>query len=160
MSIAVGIFDLLTYAIPGSLYLALLGYVAARLDWIDPGAVATAPALLLVIIIVLMSYLLGYLAYPIGAALDRVVPRRRERRPRQEFLGRAPAARDLSYVQADPSLLLSAVQLHDKDVATEITARSRMGGTPGGSTCPLDHPGATARALGQFEDARTLLLAS
>jgi hypothetical protein len=77
--------------------------------------------LLLVILIVVLSYLLGYLAYPLGAAANRLVPRRRERRPRQEFLSRVPAARDRDYVYADPFLLLSALQLNDKEVATEVT---------------------------------------
>jgi hypothetical protein len=121
VTFAVGIFDLFTYTIPGSLYLAFFGYLATRLDWVDPGAVGRMPVLLLVIALVVASYLLGYLAYPLGAVATRVLPRRRIRRPREEFLHRNPAARGRSYVHADPFLLLSAVELHNKEVAAEVT---------------------------------------
>jgi hypothetical protein len=47
--------------------------------------------------------LVGYLAYPLGASANRVVPRRRERRPRQEFLGRVPTARGRDYVRRSRS---------------------------------------------------------
>ena len=120
MTFAIGIFDLFTYTISGSVYLAFLGYLAARLHRLDLAALAGAPVPTM-IILVLLSYLLGYVAYPVGAVVNRVVPRRRERRPRQEFLRRVPAARDRDYVQADAFLLLSALQLHDKDVAAEVT---------------------------------------
>lgn len=127
MSIAVGIFDLFTYAIPGSLYLAFFGYLATRLGWIDPGAVSRTPVLLLVIAIAVASHLLGYLAYPLGATANRLVPRRRVRPPREEFLRRNPAARDRPYVHADSFLLVCAVQLHDMDAAMEVS-RLRAGG--------------------------------
>ena len=104
MTFAVGIFDLFTYTIPGALYLGVLSYVAFRLHWVDPAAAGRLPIVVLVVIMVLVSYLLGYLAYPVGALLNRV-----------------PAARGRAFVRADPSLLLGALQLRDKDVAAEIT---------------------------------------
>ncbi|WP_370943764.1 hypothetical protein AB5J62_32225 [Amycolatopsis sp. cg5] len=121
MNFAIGVFDLFTYTIPGALYLALFGYVGARFGWIDPAAVGRAPVVLLVIALVLVTQLLGYLGYPLGAAINRLVTRRRDRRPRQEFLRRNPEARDRAYVEADPHLLLSVIQLHDKDVAVEVS---------------------------------------
>ncbi|HEV2783681.1 MAG TPA: hypothetical protein VGX25_30205 [Actinophytocola sp.] len=120
MTIAVGIFDLFGYTIPGSLYLALLSYAAIRLDWLAPSTITQTPALVAAIIVLLLSYLLGYLTYPLGRLANRVVPSRLDRRPREEFVRRNPAARDRDFVQADPFLLLSGVQLHDKDVATEV----------------------------------------
>ncbi|MEU4247764.1 hypothetical protein AB0F15_10165 [Amycolatopsis sp. NPDC026612] len=120
MTFAIGIFDLFTYTISGSIYLAFLGYLVVRLHWVDIGALAGTPVPTL-IVFVLLSYLLGYVAYPVGAVVNRVVPRRRERHPRQEFLRRVPTAQDRDYVQADPFLLLSALQLHDKDAAAEVT---------------------------------------
>ena len=121
MTFVVGIFDLFAYTIPGSLYLAFFGYLATRLHWMDPGVVGRAPVLLLVIVIVVASYLLGYLAYPLGEVAKRVLPQRRIRRPREEFLNRNPAARSRDYVHADPFLLLSAVELHNREVAAEAT---------------------------------------
>ena len=121
MTFAVGVFDLFAYTIPGSLYLALFGYLATRLHLVDAGVVGRTPVLLLVIAVVVLSYLLGYIGYPLGYAANRIVPKRTKRHPRQEFLDRNPAARGRDYVRADPSLLLSAVELHDKEVAAEAT---------------------------------------
>jgi hypothetical protein len=120
VTFAVGIFDLFTYTIPGALYLGFFSYLAFRLHWVDPVAVGGLPTAVLVVILVLASYLLGYMAYPVGALLDRVVPRRRERQPLKEFLRRVPAARDRAYVQVDRGFLLSAIQLQDKDVAVDV----------------------------------------
>lgn len=121
MTVAVGIFDLFTYTIPGSLYLGFFSYVAFRLHWLDPAAAGRMPIVLLLAILVLSSYLLGYMAYPVGALLNRLVPQRRNRQVRPVFMKRVPAARDRDYVQADPALLLSAIQLQDKDAGAEVT---------------------------------------
>jgi hypothetical protein len=121
VTLAVSIFDLLTYAVSGSLYFALFCYVAVRLHVVNLAFVTSSPALLAAILAVLVSYLLGYLAYPLGAAMNRVVPDRRRRNPRKEFLGRVPAAAGRDYVHANPHLLLAALELHDKDVALEVS---------------------------------------
>ncbi|GAB3481324.1 hypothetical protein [Amycolatopsis cihanbeyliensis] len=120
MTFAIGIFDLFTYTIPGSLSLGFLSYLAVRLHWIDPHVVGQTPVVLLVIVLILASYLLGYAVYPLGAAANRLVPRRRTRRPREEFVRRNPAARDRDFVRADSFLLLSALQMHEKDMASEV----------------------------------------
>jgi hypothetical protein len=121
VTIAVGIFELFTNAIPGSLYLAFFSYVASRAHWIDLAAVTRAPVFLLAVAVVLISYLLGYLAYPVGDLANKVVPKRRERRPIKEFLRRNPAAENREYVNADAFLLLAGLQLHDKEVAADVT---------------------------------------
>lgn len=127
MTFTVGVFDLFVYTIPGSLYLAFFSYLVARLHLIDIGVAGRIPVLLLVIAVVVLSYLLGYIAYPLGHATNRIVPERAKRRPREEFLRRNPAARGCAYVWADLFVLLAAVELHDKDVAAE-TARFRASG--------------------------------
>jgi hypothetical protein len=121
VTFAIGIFDLFTYTIPGSLYLAFLSYMAIRVGWVEPRAITGAPTLLLIIALVLLSYLIGYLAYPLGAVANRLLPTRRIRRAPQEFVNRVPAARGRDFVKADPAVLLSALQLHDKDVAVDVT---------------------------------------
>lgn len=121
MTFAVGLFDLFSYTIPGALHLSFFAYLAGRLHWIDLGAVGRGPVVFLVIGIVLASYLLGYLVYPLGARAERLLPRRRPRNPREEFLRRNPAARDRAFVKADTFLLYSALKLHDAEVATEVT---------------------------------------
>lgn len=136
MTFAIGIFDLFTYTIAGSTYLAFLGYLIARLHWGDIGALAGAPVPALVVT-VLLSYLLGYVAYPVGAAVNRIVPRRRERHASQEFQRRVPTARSRDYVQADPYLLLAALQMHDKDAAAEVTRLRATGLMLRNSATPL-----------------------
>lgn len=120
MNIAVGVFDLFAYSVPGSLYLTFLGYLVFRLDIAEPAAVFGLPGVLLLIAAILLSYLLGYLAYPLGALADRLVPQRRKRDPRAEFLRRSPSAKDRDYVRADPFLLLAALQLNNLDAGTEV----------------------------------------
>lgn len=158
MNFVVSLFDLLTYAIPGSLYVAFLGYLAARLHWIDFDLLSRTPAWLLVGGVVVLSYLLGYLTYPLGWMTNRVVPRRRVRRPRQEFLERVPAARNRDYVRADSFLLLSAIQLHDKDAAIEVL-RNRAAGLMLRNSAPASVLGFVA-AIVELIVGRSPLLAT
>jgi hypothetical protein len=120
VNIVVGVFDLFTYTIAGGLYLAVAGYVADRIGLVELAALSSANGVLVVIGVVVLSYLMGLLAYPLGALLNRVVPRRRQRDARAEFRRRNPAARDRDFVRADSFLLLSAIQMHNMDVATDV----------------------------------------
>ena len=120
MNIVVGVFDLFTYAVAGGLHLVLVGYLAGRVGLIDLAALSSVNGVLLLIGVVVLSYLFGLIAYPLGALLNKAVPRRRQRDPRAEFRRRNPAARDRDYVRADPFLLLSALQMHDMEVSTEV----------------------------------------
>ncbi len=137
MAITVGIFDLFTYSVPGSLYLALLTYLATRLGMVDPAALNGVNGLLLVGGAVLLSYLLGYIAYPLGSLLERVVPNPRPRNPRAEFVRRTPAARDRAFVQADSHLLVAGLELHDLAVATEANRLRASGLMLRNSAAPL-----------------------
>ncbi|CAL9299508.1 hypothetical protein SUDANB148_03070 [Streptomyces sp. SudanB148_2056] len=123
MTLAVGLFDLATYGIPGALHLSLIVYVLVRLDVIEPASLTSAPSVLLVIGAAVVSYLLGHLTYPVSASLDKLAPRRNWTADdaRHEFVARVPASRDRPFVHADPSVLLAAVELHDKEAAGEIT---------------------------------------
>ncbi|RCG18202.1 hypothetical protein DQ392_15485 [Streptomyces reniochalinae] len=123
MTLAVGIFDLFTYGIPGALHLSLIIYVLARLNIIDLASLASAPSVLQVIGAAVASYLLGHLAYPLSALLDKMAPRWNWGvvHARREFVARVPEARDRAFVHADTSVLLAAVELHDKEAAGEIT---------------------------------------
>lgn len=123
MTLAVGIFDLFTYGIPGALHLSLIVYVLARLNIIDLTSLASAPSLLQVLGVAIASYLLGHLAYPLSALLDKVAPRWNwsVENARLDFVARVPEARDRAFVRTDASLLLAAVELHNKEAAGEIT---------------------------------------
>ncbi|MFE0874283.1 hypothetical protein ACFW4X_05230 [Streptomyces smyrnaeus] len=123
MTLAVGIFDLFTYGIPGALHLSLIIYVLARLDLIDLASLASAPSVLQLVGAAVASYLLGQLAYPLSALLDKVAPRWNWSgdHARLEFVARVPESRGRAFVRADTSLLLAAAELHDKEAAGEIT---------------------------------------
>jgi len=49
MAIILGVFDLLAYAIPGSLYLTVFAYASHRAGWIDVPSLVGVPSLLLLI---------------------------------------------------------------------------------------------------------------
>ncbi|MFC5099610.1 hypothetical protein [Kibdelosporangium philippinense] len=87
----------------------------------DLAAMLRSPAFLLVIAVVLLSYLLGYLAYPLGLLAHKIVPKRRKRNAREEFLRRNPAAKGRPFTKADPFLLLAAIQLQDQEVGADAS---------------------------------------
>jgi hypothetical protein len=122
VTFAIGIFDLFCFVIPGALQLSVLVYVVGRLGLTQPIAVAAMPTALLVAGAVVVSYLLGRLCHPLGAQLERLLPRWRlgPEAARREFLVRVPQARDRPYVHADPALLLAAAETHHKDAASDI----------------------------------------
>ncbi|WP_020670196.1 hypothetical protein [Amycolatopsis nigrescens] len=122
MTFAVGFFDLFSFAIPGALQLSLIVYVLSRLHIAGLSAVAAMPAALLVVAAVAASYVLGNIFHPLGAQLERLLPRWRVRpdAARREFLARVPQAQDRPYVHADPALLLAAAEQHNKDAVGDI----------------------------------------
>jgi hypothetical protein len=129
MTIAVGLFDLFTYSIPGALNLAFIGYLLTRADVFDPGDLNRIPAVLLVIAVVIVSYVLGNVTYRLSTLLGRLIPfaRRSASDARREFVGRNPVARERAFVQSDQHLLLAAVELHNAEVATEISRLRAVG---------------------------------
>ncbi|MGW4833206.1 hypothetical protein ACWEOG_36810 [Amycolatopsis japonica] len=121
MNFVIGVFDLFAYTIPGALYVAFFGYLGAKLHILTAASIGGVPTAVLVVVIVVLSFLLGYLAYPLGDALERIVPRRRDRDAAVEFVRRMPAAKDRAFLKESPHLLLCALQLHDKEVAADVT---------------------------------------
>ncbi len=102
MNITLGVWDLFLYTIPGSLYLALLTYVAERLNWIDPMRLLQANTTLVVIAAAILSYLIGHVSASLGALLGLVYGRRKTMADAvHEFAKATPAAR------GRPFLLLS-----------------------------------------------------
>jgi hypothetical protein len=135
MNITLGVYDLFTYAVPGSLYLTLVTYIATRLDWIHPSHLLTANATLTVIAAGVASYLIGHITYAIGREFHRrirawnryvrVAPDMAV--ARREFTRRVPVAQGRPFLQADRSILLSAVELHDTGAAVEIARLHAVG---------------------------------
>src|SRR4051794_15235337 len=129
MSLMLGIFDVFTYAIPGSLYLLLGAYVATRLGWVNIGDLNTSPSIVLIAAIIIASYLVGHVTYPMGSNLGHVLPlwRRSIDDARDEFTRRVPAAAERPYVRADLSLLQAMAENQQREVAQEITPLRAVG---------------------------------
>lgn len=121
MRVSVGVFDLFAYAIPGGLYLFFGVYVAVRLEWVALSRLDDPPAVLLAGAVVVVSYLLGQVTYSFGTLLDRVTPWRRTWvEARREFVRRVPQADERPYVHVHPSVLASAVESRDRELALDI----------------------------------------
>jgi hypothetical protein len=148
VSIQLGLFDVFTYTIPGSLYLALIAYVTDRLGWIDIASLKTTPDLVLAGALLIASYVVGFATSPVAEQLDHglrhwLVPKlARSLRPwlgprmerllwsfaasnrdgvRKEFEKRAPGAESRAYIKVDQYLLLALAEASKKEAALEIS---------------------------------------
>jgi len=124
MSISLGLFDVFTYIVPGSLYLALIVYLAEKFSWIEIGQLKNVPCLVLFGGILIICYLLGFVADPLAAQLDKRMEfwKARYREDAKEiFKTRAPGAVHRAYVKADLYLLLAAAETSQKEAALEIS---------------------------------------
>jgi len=127
LSISLGVWDLFAYTVPGSLYLSLGIFIAAKFAWIKPSALIHGSTVLLVIGGLVISYILGHATSPLAHASDLLIPGRpRSKAARQEFAGRTPAAAKRPYVQADMALLRAAIEVKEKESALEL---ARIGAT-------------------------------
>jgi hypothetical protein len=123
MAIILGTFDLLAYAVPGSLYLATFAYVSHRAGWIDVTSVLGLPSLLLLIALAVATFLTGQASHPLGNLVDRFNPfgsTRLSEEAREEFLGRNAVATPRKFLQLDPFTLLAALAVDDKEAAADV----------------------------------------
>jgi hypothetical protein len=129
MSITLGVFDIFTYAIPGSLYLTLLVFISARFEWIDPAKILHTNTTLVLIAAALACYLTGHISYFLGHATSRSVRvwRKNIEDARKKFVLRVPAAVGRPFVDADRSLLQAAVEIRQQDAALEIIRLRAIG---------------------------------
>ena len=124
MAIILGVFDLLAYAIPGSLYLTTFAYVAHRAGWIDVPSLLGIPSLLLLIALAVAAFLMGQAAAPLGSVVDRINPFGSIGLPeaaKEEFLRRNPNAASRRFLQSDPFTLLAALEADDSEAAAEVS---------------------------------------
>src|SRR5690348_6778974 len=113
MALILGVFDLLAYAIPGSLYLAVFAYAAQRAGWIDVPGVLQIPTVLLLIGFGVAAFLLGQASFPLGSRLDRSIPfgsTDSVGKAKEEFLRRNSGAAERQFLQSDPFTLLAALE--------------------------------------------------
>jgi hypothetical protein len=138
MAIILGVFDLLAYAVPGSLYLAVFGYVSQRAGWIDVPALLGLPSLLLLIAFAIAAFLVGQAAHPLGNLIERINPfgpTDMTAAAKEEFLRRNAAAASRRFLQMDPFTLLAALEADDSEAAAEVS-RLRATGQMLGRSVP------------------------
>jgi len=124
MAFVLGIFDLLAYAIPGSLYLAVFAYVAHRAGWIDAPSLVDLPSLLLLIALAVAAFLMGQAAHALGSMVDRINPFGSSdllADAKEEFLRRNTHASPRRFLQVDPFTLLAALEAEDNEAAAEVS---------------------------------------
>jgi hypothetical protein len=130
MAIILGIFDLLAYAIPGSLYLTAFAYVSHRAGWIDVPSLLQLPSLLLLIAVAVAAFLIGQASYPLGSMVDRINPFGAidlSGEAREEFLRRNAIATPRKFLQLDPFTLLAALEVDDREAAADVSRLRAVG---------------------------------
>ena len=124
MAIILGVFDLLAYAIPGSLYLGVFGYVSHRAGWLDVPGLLGIPSLLLLIAVAVAAFLTGQAAQALGGLVDRINPLGSRDVPgdaKEEFLRRNATAESRRFLELDPFTLLAALEADDSEAAAEVS---------------------------------------
>jgi hypothetical protein len=130
MAIILGVFDLLAYAVPGSLYLATFAYVSHRAGWIDVASLVQLPSLLLVIAAAIAAFLMGQASYPLGALMDRMNPfgaTDPSEEAREQFLRRNAIATPRKFLTFDPFTLLAALEVDDREAAADVSRLRSVG---------------------------------
>ena len=123
MVIVLGIFDLLAYAIPGSLYLTVFAYAAHRAGWIDVPTVLQLPSLLLLIALAVAAFLTGQASSPVGRLMDRINPfgsNDAAVAAREEFVRRNPHTASRRFLRLDPFALLAALEVENREAAADV----------------------------------------
>ncbi|WP_448625304.1 hypothetical protein [Geodermatophilus sp. URMC 64] len=123
MAFILGIFDLLAYAIPGSLYLTTFAYVSHRAGWIDVPSLLGLPSLLLLIALAVAAFLTGQASHPLGKVVDRFNPfgsTEPSKEAREEFLRRNAISTPRTFLQLDPFTLLAALEADDREAAADV----------------------------------------
>jgi hypothetical protein len=121
--VAIGIWEVFAYSVPGAIYLTLVGYVLERTGAVDVGALLSGNAPLTTVGAVLASYLLGHITYFPRRFLDARLARWLAVRPgpREEFTRRVPAAAGLRVMELNPFVLQRGIELVAVESSNEIS---------------------------------------
>jgi hypothetical protein len=123
MAFILGIFDLLAYAIPGSLYLTTFAYVSHRAGWIDVPSPLGLPSLVLLIAVAVAAFLTGQASHPLGSVVERFNPfgaKEPSKEAREEFIRRNAIETPRRFLQLDPFTLLAALEADDREAAADV----------------------------------------
>jgi hypothetical protein len=125
VSLSLGVFDVFTNMVPGSLYVAVLLFLADGSHLIRLQSFKDVPSIVLITGLLIASYLLGWATEPLAHALNRATQRKhqaaRDQEARRAFARTMPGASGRPFVDADIYLLLTAAEIHAPEAATEIS---------------------------------------
>ncbi|TFV69981.1 hypothetical protein E4P40_21920 [Blastococcus sp. CT_GayMR20] len=124
MAFILGVFDLLAYAIPGSIYLSVFAYASHRAGWIDVPSLLNVPTVLLLLALAVAAFLTGQASSPLGSVVDRLNPFSPADLPgeaKEEFVRRNAAAAPRRFLRSDPFTLLAALEADDSEAAAEVS---------------------------------------
>ena len=130
MSLSLGLFEVFTYMVPGSLYLSVLLFIARSVRLVSLGSLKDVPSVVVLAGVLIASYLLGSAAEPMAEVLNRALrfgTTKQEAAVRRAFAADVPSAAGRPFVQADIYLLLAAAEIHAKDAALEISRLRALG---------------------------------
>ncbi|MDI6104627.1 hypothetical protein QLQ12_39155 [Actinoplanes sp. NEAU-A12] len=140
MTFVLGIYDLFAYAIPGFLYVSVLGFAADRAGWvaIDLKDLKDVPSLLIFVAVAIGAYLVGHVTWPLGRFVDRLSYRLRPwQDPKEIFLARDPDTEKTGYLHHSRFLLQARAELANREVASEISRMRAIGLMLRNCTIPL-----------------------
>ena len=123
MAFILGVFDLLAYAVPGSLYLTAFAYVSHRAGWIDVPSLLGLPSLVLLVAVAVAAFLTGQASYPLGSMVERFNPfgsKEPSKEAREEFVRRNAIRTPRRFLQLDPFTLLAALEADDREAAADV----------------------------------------
>ena len=123
MAFILGVFDLLAYAVPGSLYLTAFAYVSHRAGWIDVPSLLGLPSLVLLVAVAVAAFLTGQASYPLGSMVERCNPfgsKEPSKEAREEFVRRNAIRTPRRFLQLDPFTLLAALEADDREAAADV----------------------------------------
>jgi hypothetical protein len=124
LSLSLGLFDVFTYMVPGSLYLSILLFLADSRHLIHFQSFMSVPSIVLITGLLIASYLIGWASEPLAQAPTRAVQFRaasNDELARKAFAENVPGAAGRPFAQADIYLLLAAAEIHAQDAATEVS---------------------------------------
>lgn len=129
MSITLSVFDVFTYAVPGSLYLAVLSSIFIRLHWIAMSSVAHINGLLAFIGVAVASYITGHATYSVGLLVGNTIKiwPIKFSDAQEEFVKRIPEAEGRRFLSTDKLLLQAAIESHSQESAVEVIRLRAVG---------------------------------
>ena len=140
MGIAVGIYDLFAYAVPGVLYLCNLAYLLNRTGSLEVAELLRTPSILLLAATVVASFLIGQATYNIGGLVDRVnpfIPADPKGVAKDRFVARQGILATRPFLGVEMNTLQAAAEMSNREAAAEISRLRAAGLMLRNSTLPL-----------------------